>query len=275
MACSNTLSNTLSNTMYAIREVADITGVKPVTLRAWQRRYNLIQPQRTDKGHRLYTAKDVERINTIQSWLSKGVSIGKVKALIDSDTLSQTDVETEQLEEVTTLLDALGALSSNKVDVIIDTVLKEYPLDVVEMKFVIPVLNATDYLKLSPKVIQQSLFKTAMIQKLAIMANVERKRKRSTSTLLVSMDVTGNLFAWLNYARLFEQGVNVTFIDGVEDVSALQLDSVNFDSVHLFAEKSLSEKQLDAIRVQREQDKQAWLLSPVIEHLISNNAGKL
>ncbi|GAL31746.1 transcriptional regulator MerR family [Vibrio maritimus] len=66
----------------------------------------MIQPQRTDKGHRLYTEKDVERINTIQSWLSKGVSIGKVKALIDSDTLSQTDIETDQLEEVTTLLDA-------------------------------------------------------------------------------------------------------------------------------------------------------------------------
>ncbi|HAS6149831.1 TPA: MerR family transcriptional regulator, partial [Vibrio vulnificus] len=26
---------------YAIREVSELTGVKPVTLRAWQRRYNL------------------------------------------------------------------------------------------------------------------------------------------------------------------------------------------------------------------------------------------
>lgn len=35
---------------YAIREVAEITGVKPVTLRAWQRRYNLVQPIVPRKG---------------------------------------------------------------------------------------------------------------------------------------------------------------------------------------------------------------------------------
>ena len=47
---------------YAIREVAELTGVKPVTLRAWQRRYNLIKPQRTDKGHRLYSEQDINEI---------------------------------------------------------------------------------------------------------------------------------------------------------------------------------------------------------------------
>lgn len=69
---------------YAIREVAEITGVKPVTLRAWQRRYNLVQPDRTEKGHRLFTDQDIEMIRQIQSWLAKGVAIGKVGALLQS-----------------------------------------------------------------------------------------------------------------------------------------------------------------------------------------------
>jgi DNA-binding transcriptional MerR regulator len=29
---------------FAIREVSEMTGIKPVTLRAWQRRYGLVQP---------------------------------------------------------------------------------------------------------------------------------------------------------------------------------------------------------------------------------------
>lgn len=261
-----------SDRMYAIREVSDITGVKPVTLRAWQRRYSLIQPQRTEKGHRVYSAQDIERINTIQSWLGKGVSIGKVKALLDSETLAHTEADTEQLEEVAVLLDALGTLNSKKVDAVIDTVLKAYPLAVVESKFVMPVLNATDFLKTSPKAIQQSLFKTAMIQKLAVSAHAERKRKQGNSALVVSMDVTGNVFAWLSYARLAEKGVNATFMDGVEDISSLLSEGVSFDSIHLFAEKSLSEKQLEAIRLQKEQSETPWFLSPVIEHLISNKA---
>ena len=48
--------------MYAIRSyyaVSSLTGVNSVTLRAWERRYNLIRPQRTAKGHRLYTQRDV------------------------------------------------------------------------------------------------------------------------------------------------------------------------------------------------------------------------
>lgn len=73
---------------YAIREIADLTGIKPVTLRAWQRRYNLVQPLRTEKGHRVYTADDLEKIKTIQSWLNKGVSIGKVKSLLESEVVS-------------------------------------------------------------------------------------------------------------------------------------------------------------------------------------------
>ena len=36
-----------------IRTVSILTGVHSVTLRAWERRYGLITPQRTPKGHRL------------------------------------------------------------------------------------------------------------------------------------------------------------------------------------------------------------------------------
>ena len=57
-----------------IREVARQTGVNAVTLRAWERRYGLIVPQRTPKGHRLFSAEHVQRILTILTWLNRGVS---------------------------------------------------------------------------------------------------------------------------------------------------------------------------------------------------------
>ena len=38
-----------------ISEVCQQTGVAAVTLRAWERRYGLIKPKRTPKGHRLYS----------------------------------------------------------------------------------------------------------------------------------------------------------------------------------------------------------------------------
>ena len=48
-----------------IREVARSTGINAVTLRAWERRYGLIVPYRTPKGHRLYSPANLERIHAI------------------------------------------------------------------------------------------------------------------------------------------------------------------------------------------------------------------
>ena len=60
--------------MIPIREVCKVTGVNPVTLRAWERRYGLITPHRTEKGHRLYTEANIRQIQAILLWLSRGVT---------------------------------------------------------------------------------------------------------------------------------------------------------------------------------------------------------
>ncbi|WP_347904159.1 MerR family transcriptional regulator [Pseudomonas purpurea] len=73
--------------LFPIREVARLTGINPVTLRAWERRYGLIQPIRTESGHRLYSMTDVERVRSILGWIERGVAVSKVgKILARSDT---------------------------------------------------------------------------------------------------------------------------------------------------------------------------------------------
>ena len=52
--------------LYTIGEVAQLCDINPVTLRAWQRRYELIKPQRTDGGHRLFNDNEIERIREIK-----------------------------------------------------------------------------------------------------------------------------------------------------------------------------------------------------------------
>ena len=46
--------------LYTIGEVALLCDINPVTLRAWQRRYGLLKPQRTDGGHRLFNDADID-----------------------------------------------------------------------------------------------------------------------------------------------------------------------------------------------------------------------
>ncbi len=74
----------LGDDWFPIREVARLTGVNPVTLRAWERRYGLIVPRRTAKGHRLYDDSHVQRIHKILNWLNRGVAVGQVRQLLDA-----------------------------------------------------------------------------------------------------------------------------------------------------------------------------------------------
>lgn len=75
-------SREASDELLPIREVVRLTGVNPVTLRAWERRYGLIQPVRTEGGHRLYSQGDVDTIRSIMSWTERGVAVSKVGSLL-------------------------------------------------------------------------------------------------------------------------------------------------------------------------------------------------
>lgn len=69
--------------LYPIREVSRLTGVNSITLRAWERRYGLIEPVRTESGHRLYTDEHIQQIQTAVSLTQQGIPISRVKSLLD------------------------------------------------------------------------------------------------------------------------------------------------------------------------------------------------
>lgn len=86
--------------LYTIGEVALLCDINPVTLRAWQRRYGLLKPQRTDGGHRLFNDTDIDRIREIKSWIDNGVQVSKVKSLLsqeDSACLAEWREQQERL----------------------------------------------------------------------------------------------------------------------------------------------------------------------------------
>ena len=71
--------------MLPIRTVCALTGVNPITLRAWERRYGLIKPERTASGHRVYTDADVERIRQVLALTREGVAIGQVMEVLEAE----------------------------------------------------------------------------------------------------------------------------------------------------------------------------------------------
>jgi DNA-binding transcriptional MerR regulator/methylmalonyl-CoA mutase cobalamin-binding subunit len=67
---------------YRIKRVAQVTGINPATLRAWERRYHLIEPGRTDAGYRLYSDEDVAMLSRIRQLTAEGLTIGEAIARV-------------------------------------------------------------------------------------------------------------------------------------------------------------------------------------------------
>src|SRR5690349_13164421 len=64
-----------------IGELSRRVGVSAELLRAWERRYGLLRPARSQGGLRLYSAEDVERVQTMQAHLARGLAAAEAAAL--------------------------------------------------------------------------------------------------------------------------------------------------------------------------------------------------
>ncbi|MBE7324729.1 MerR family transcriptional regulator [Nocardioides sp. Y6] len=60
------------STVYTIKRAAEIVGVPVATLRAWERRYQVAEPQRSESGYRLYDDRAVRALTCMQSLVNEG-----------------------------------------------------------------------------------------------------------------------------------------------------------------------------------------------------------
>jgi len=93
--------------LFPIRVVSRLTGINPVTIRAWERRYGLVMPERTPGGHRLYSRADVEVLRAASRLVEQGVSISRASRLLDDPVHPREDREDRLLERFQERLHAL------------------------------------------------------------------------------------------------------------------------------------------------------------------------
>lgn len=71
--------------LYHISELEQLSGIKAPTIRVWERRYNLIEPGRTDTNIRMYDDRQVRKLLNVATLLSNGYKISKIAALDEDD----------------------------------------------------------------------------------------------------------------------------------------------------------------------------------------------
>jgi DNA-binding transcriptional MerR regulator len=133
-----------------IGELSRRVGVTPEVLRAWERRYGVLSPTRTEGGLRLYSEEDERRIRRMLQHLDRGLSaaeaarlaraeppeqLGATAATDDGDGAPTAAALAEHLRRALDGFDDVGAHA------VLDRLLGSYPLESVLRDAVLPYLH--------------------------------------------------------------------------------------------------------------------------------------
>jgi MerR family transcriptional regulator, light-induced transcriptional regulator len=118
-----------------IGELARRTGVNPDVLRAWERRYGVIRPDRTEGGFRLYSDDDERRVRAMVAQLEQGISAAQAARIALAEPTAAAEAEPP-------LLDALLRFDESGAHAALDRLLADYGREAVLRDAVLPVLRA-------------------------------------------------------------------------------------------------------------------------------------
>jgi MerR family transcriptional regulator, light-induced transcriptional regulator len=122
-----------------IGEFARRAGLNPELLRAWERRYGLLQPIRTEGGFRLYTADDGERVEEMKRGLAEGLSAAEAARRALATPAQTNEPALERARE--RLMAAAHAYDETAVHAILDEALAGFALETVLRELILPALR--------------------------------------------------------------------------------------------------------------------------------------
>lgn len=192
---------------YSIGEVAERCGINPVTLRAWQRRYGLLKPQRSEGGHRQFDEEDILRIEEIKRWIERGVSVGKVKALLE-DNLPAARDESAHLQEE--MMSILRYMQPARIRAKLMALSHQHPVDTLIDSLLVPVRQRLK-LDQNTSLVISSMLDGLLIDCVALFL-AEARKKNGKETLLVGWSNEDRTRLWLEAWRLSQRGWHVNVL---------------------------------------------------------------
>ena len=139
--------------MYTISEAADRAGVTVEVLRAWERRYEIVTPRRTQAGYRLYDEAAIGRVRAMRGLVDEGwtpsAAAASLRDIADADLPAVTaprggsaTAEGEADELVERFVSAAGAMDSGALRAVLDEMGARASFEPMSDRFLFPALRA-------------------------------------------------------------------------------------------------------------------------------------
>lgn len=130
---------------YSIKELEKLSGIKAHTIRIWEKRHNIIEPQRTSTNIRFYTDVDLKRIINVSLLNSHGYKISKIADMTAEDVNRKVQEISEQKNDalipIDQLLIAMVDLNEEQFERIVTKYTEKFGLDRAITEVVYPFLD--------------------------------------------------------------------------------------------------------------------------------------
>jgi DNA-binding transcriptional MerR regulator len=123
-----------------IGELSRRSGVSPELLRAWERRYGLLQPTRSSGGLRLYSADDLARVQAMQQHLAEGLAAAEAATLAAREP-GRPDTEVVSPAAKDELAAALADFDDGRGHAVFDGLLARLSIDTLLRDGIVPYLH--------------------------------------------------------------------------------------------------------------------------------------
>lgn len=158
--------------VYSISDLEKLSGIKAHTIRAWEQRYGIIEPQRTDTNIRYYEDDDLRRLLNIALLNRNGHKISKI-AEMDQYEIAEKVAELSEVNfEYGTQLDALTIsmieMDEFKFDRIVGTNIEQLGFEKTMLSVIYPFLDKLGALWLTGSInpVQESFISNLIRQKI-------------------------------------------------------------------------------------------------------------
>ena len=215
--------------VYSIKDVEKLTGVKAHTIRIWEKRYNIIEPKRTEKNIRYYLDEDLKQILNIALLNRHGIKISKISHMDNAEILKRvaeiTDIDQSFEGQLDTLTISLIDLDEEKFLKIFEKNLQERGFVETMLEVIYPLLDklAMMWITGSIKSIHEKFVSNLIKRKSIVYIDSLKPSRQETFLIYLPQGEMNELsLLFLNYLissygfKVINAGVDVSIEDLLE-----------------------------------------------------------
>lgn len=212
---------------FTINDLERFTGVKAHTLRIWERRYDILHPERTPGNFRSYTVDQLRKILNIALLNKNGHKISKLaRSTEDGVENSLTSLSNEQnicQKAINELTVCMYTPDPHSFEEVLARLFATWPSDIVMEKIVFPFLSTTSLLWTGNKLYEEHIVVTSIRKKLFLAIESLPDTSKSLESVVLFLPDNKQLDLGLIYSNYFlkKRGMHVIYF-GV-DVSLQHL----------------------------------------------------